>query len=346
MPSVLTSSRRRGRQRGHTPPPLLSLSYCFVFVLTMLLFVLFCTTWAFTTTITSTTRTTKAADGGILPTNSNSRGNGVHGNHNSIRWDRHRHQPPSASSSNVYLLFKETTDKNNNYVEDDENAISMPSSVLSKTTNIKTNENSIDNTNNIIQRRSILQKSVQSFATLTTSLFLLSSSSSSSSSKQTFKIAAANAAPPIAIIAEELGYFPITDKNGHTMYVPARVKRASTQQAVSLAKHLSSIGAVMYGAYWCPHCSRQKEMFGREAWSYIQYVECSTQGYKANVSMCMQQHIDGYPIWKIPKTGQVLGSGEMTLDALARVSKFPGVLDTTLEMNVPPSPLGSTNGCR
>ena len=29
-----------------------------------------------------------------------------------------------------------------------------------------------------------------------------------------------------------------------------------------LARHLTSVGAVMYGAYWCPHCKRQKTMFG------------------------------------------------------------------------------------
>ena len=39
-----------------------------------------------------------------------------------------------------------------------------------------------------------------------------------------------------------------------------------------LAKHLTEEGAVMYGAYWCPHCSDQKQSFGK-AFKYIQYVE-------------------------------------------------------------------------
>ena len=36
------------------------------------------------------------------------------------------------------------------------------------------------------------------------------------------------AAPPIAIIAEELGYFPVTNADGETVYVPKRIQRPST----------------------------------------------------------------------------------------------------------------------
>jgi len=68
----------------------------------------------------------------------------------------------------------------------------------------------------------------------------------------------ANAAPPIAVIAEELGYFPVQNKDGQVMYIPKRVKRQSSEQAIELAKILKERGVTMYGAYWCPHCSRQK----------------------------------------------------------------------------------------
>ena len=30
---------------------------------------------------------------------------------------------------------------------------------------------------------------------------------------------------------------------------------------VKLAKHLSQKGVRMYGAYWCPYCDKQKELF-------------------------------------------------------------------------------------
>ncbi len=71
-----------------------------------------------------------------------------------------------------------------------------------------------------------------------------------------------NAAPPFAIMAEELGYFPVTDEaSGETVMVPAKAKRSSTDQAVELAKYLQSTKAVMYGAFWCPHCQRQSKSF-------------------------------------------------------------------------------------
>lgn len=59
---------------------------------------------------------------------------------------------------------------------------------------------------------------------------------------------AANAAPPIAVIAEELGYFPVQNKAGEMVYIPKRIQRQSSQQAIDLAKKLSKAGAVMYGA--------------------------------------------------------------------------------------------------
>jgi len=60
----------------------------------------------------------------------------------------------------------------------------------------------------------------------------------------------ANAAPPIAIIAEELGYYPVTNRNGETIYVPKRVSRESSKQAVQLAERLSAENVVMVGTYW------------------------------------------------------------------------------------------------
>ena len=43
------------------------------------------------------------------------------------------------------------------------------------------------------------------------------------------------------------------------------VTTKSTPASIALAKHLTSSGAVMYSAYWCPHCHEQKELFGKEA---------------------------------------------------------------------------------
>jgi len=63
---------------------------------------------------------------------------------------------------------------------------------------------------------------------------------------------AAQAAPPMAVIAEELGYFPVTNKEGEMKYVPKRIQRESSQQAIELAQKLSDAGAVMFGACTFP----------------------------------------------------------------------------------------------
>jgi hypothetical protein len=145
------------------------------------------------------------------------------------------------------------------------------------------------------------------------------------------------AAPPIAIIAEELGYFPVTNSKGDTMYVPRRVRRDSSQQAMALAKHLQKINARVYETYWCPHSARQRELFGKQAWALIPKVECSSNGYDAQPKMCGNK-IEGYPTWQV--RGKFV-SGERPLSILAEASGFPGKFDETLEENVPP-PLGSS----
>ena len=157
----------------------------------------------------------------------------------------------------------------------------------------------------------------------------------------------ANAAPPIAVIAEELGYFPVTDrKTGNVMYIPKRVKRTSTPQAIELAKILKENNVVMYGAYWCPHCSRQKELFGKEAWDILlvngNYVECSPKGYGYNPKQ-IPKDIDGYPTFRdVPVVGSKGGkggklinrSGEVSLDVLAQIVGYNN-FDPTIEDPVP-----------
>jgi hypothetical protein len=140
----------------------------------------------------------------------------------------------------------------------------------------------------------------------------------------------AEAAPPMAVIAEELGYFPVTNRSGDTTYIPGRVKSKSTVQAIELSEYLAKSGAVMYGAFWCPHCQRQREMFGREAWANINYVECAKNGVSSNVKLCTKQDVTGFPTWKFPKFKEE-ASGEMPLAQLAKVSHYKGTFDGSLE---------------
>jgi len=150
----------------------------------------------------------------------------------------------------------------------------------------------------------------------------------------------AHAAPPFAVMEEEMGYFPVTDeRSGETVMVPAKAKRQSTDQDIALAKYLQSTGATMYGAFWCPHCSRQKELFGKEAWKYINYVECAPKGYRTQFALCIEKSVDGYPAWTFGN-GKSQG-GEMELVDIAKMSGFlekkgKKSFDASLETGVPP----------
>lgn len=85
-----------------------------------------------------------------------------------------------------------------------------------------------------------------------------------------------------------------------------------------LAAHLTAQGATMYGAYWCPHCADQKELFG-EAVKDIQYVECAADGENAQPELCREKNIQGYPTWEI---GGEFYPGTQPLAELARLSGF------------------------
>ena len=65
-----------------------------------------------------------------------------------------------------------------------------------------------------------------------------------------------------------------------------------------LAEYLSNIGARMYGAYWCPHCARQKKVFGT-AEALLPYVECDARGVNPQVDLCNAVGIGAYPTWQI-----------------------------------------------
>lgn len=65
----------------------------------------------------------------------------------------------------------------------------------------------------------------------------------------------------------------------------------------SFAKCLTDKGAILYGAYWCPHCNEQKEIFG-EGVKYINYIECSLPNRGGQTQFCIQEGIRAYPTWE------------------------------------------------
>ena len=73
----------------------------------------------------------------------------------------------------------------------------------------------------------------------------------------------------------------------------------STQDKIALAKHMSSRGIVMYSAFWCPHCHEQKEMFGKQASSELEIIECAEDGQNSQRSLCQNKGIEAFPSWEI-----------------------------------------------
>jgi hypothetical protein len=81
-----------------------------------------------------------------------------------------------------------------------------------------------------------------------------------------------------------------------------------------LAQCLTDKGVKMYGAWYCPHCAAQKEAFGT-AFSKVTYVECADPNTKAELQVCKDAGITGYPTWVFPDGSRL--EGEQPLDTLA-----------------------------
>lgn len=74
------------------------------------------------------------------------------------------------------------------------------------------------------------------------------------------------------------------------------------------AKCLAAKQAKMYGAYWCPHCADQKEMF-ESSFQYVPYVECGVPGSRDEAPICKDAGIKHFPTWQF-------GDGERQEGAL------------------------------
>jgi uncharacterized membrane protein/glutaredoxin len=122
-------------------------------------------------------------------------------------------------------------------------------------------------------------------------------------------------------IYSNIGATASTEPNTPGQSAPL-VERTSGQSEVALAKHLKATGAKMYGAYWCPHCHDQKELFGREAAKDFPYVECAADGQNSQTAICEANKITGYPTWEVG--GQKL-EGTQTLQKLAEASGYKGL---------------------
>jgi uncharacterized membrane protein len=119
----------------------------------------------------------------------------------------------------------------------------------------------------------------------------------------------------------------ISNKAGNTFFI---VDSTSGDSEIQLARHLKSKGAKMYGAYWCPHCCEQKQLFGKEAMKEFDYVECAEDGKNGDPKACsaIRSEVEkqtgqnfGFPTWQVD--GKFY-SGRQVLAELAKNSGYSG----------------------
>ncbi len=93
--------------------------------------------------------------------------------------------------------------------------------------------------------------------------------------------------------------------------------QSNGSEYLPFAECLTAQEFTMYGAFWCPHCQDQKELFGK-SFEAIQYVECDPGGENPQPALCLEKDIKTYPTW-IRGDGTTW-KGVLSLEELAKVS--------------------------
>ena len=95
--------------------------------------------------------------------------------------------------------------------------------------------------------------------------------------------------------------------------------RDSSPQALELTKHLKTIEARFYGAWTCPACFKQMNLFGKQAGADLPYVECrKPKQLPDQAEACNAAEIRAYPTWVLPDGRRKVGV--QSLEALSRWS--------------------------
>jgi len=81
------------------------------------------------------------------------------------------------------------------------------------------------------------------------------------------------------------------------------------------AQCIKDSGTTYYGAFWCPSCKKQNEIFGPSK-RLLPYVECSLPSRKGQYPICDEKKIQSYPTWDFPDGERLVGVLE--LEALSK----------------------------
>lgn len=106
-----------------------------------------------------------------------------------------------------------------------------------------------------------------------------------------------------------------------------------------LANCLVEKGVKEYGAFWCPNCAKQKQLFGKSDDILKEqgvYVECdprcdttedklpaACRGMVGNPRLCLEKGVDKYPNWQFPNGEKLVGVQELSAIAATAGCEFP-----------------------
>ena len=95
----------------------------------------------------------------------------------------------------------------------------------------------------------------------------------------------------------------------------------SSPQALELTKHLKAIGAKFYGAWTCPACFKQMNLFGKQAGANVTYEECrKPKQLPEQAEACNAAEIWAYPTWVLPD-----GHRKVGVQSLEIMSRWSGL---------------------
>lgn len=132
-----------------------------------------------------------------------------------------------------------------------------------------------------------------------------------------FIVAAIAVVGSIALYAST-GDKPVATNSGQ---LPPPVTTISTADAEALAIYLTETGVKEYGAFWCPHCHDQKQLFGKTAAAKLNYIECDPRGVNAQPDLCREAGISSFPTWQIDGK---LYPGVKPLEQLSDLANYDG----------------------
>lgn len=105
------------------------------------------------------------------------------------------------------------------------------------------------------------------------------------------------------------------------LYFLGKSDRQKIAKLDEFAQCIKDSGAVFYGAFWCPHCQSQKQMFKTmlgNAEKNLPYVECSAPDGRSQIQACKDANIQVYPTWKF--ADGTTKEGQLTFQEIASLT--------------------------